>query len=75
LDEPTTNLDRENIESLASALSDLVTKHSGQQNFQLIVITHDEDLIDLLSRVDQVRFTRVEAGSLQGLIKVLGILL
>ncbi len=56
LDEPTTNLDRENIESLASALSDLVMKHSTQNNFQLIVITHDEDLIDLLSRVDQVQF-------------------
>ena len=56
LDEPTTNLDRENIESLASALSDLVMKHSTQNNFQLIVITHDEDLIDLLSRVDQVLF-------------------
>ena len=56
LDEPTTNLDRENIESLASAMSDLVSKHSAQNNFQLIVITHDEELIDLLSKVDQVRF-------------------
>merc|ERR1712060_639352 len=39
LDEPTTNLDRENIESLAQALGDLVAKRSSQRNFQLIVIT------------------------------------
>ena len=48
LDEPTTNLDRENIESLAQALADLVAKRSSQRNFQLIVITHDEELIDHL---------------------------
>ena len=42
LDEPTTNLDRENIDSLATALSEIVTKRSGQRNFQLVVITHDE---------------------------------
>lgn len=53
LDEPTTNLDRENIESLAQALSDLVANRANS-NFQLIVITHDEDLLDSLGRVDQV---------------------
>ena len=53
LDEPTTNLDRENIESLAQALSDLVSARLNS-NFQLIVITHDEDLLDFLGRVDQV---------------------
>ena len=56
LDEPTTNLDRENIESLAQALADLVAKRSAQKNFQLIVITHDDDLIDQLSRMDQVDY-------------------
>ena len=54
LDEPTTNLDKENIESLAMALSDIVNKRSGQRNFQLVVITHDEDFIDALSRCDKV---------------------
>lgn len=54
LDEPTTNLDRDNIESLANALSELVCKRMRQSNFQLIVITHDEDLLDHLGRVDQV---------------------
>ena len=66
LDEPTTNLDRENIESLAQALADLVAKRSAQKNFQLIVITHDEELIDHLSRIDQVdyfyRVSRDEKG-------------
>ena len=66
LDEPTTNLDRENIESLAQALADLVAKRSTQRNFQLIVITHDEELIDHLSRIDQVdyyyRVSRDEKG-------------
>merc|ERR1712150_242453 len=66
LDEPTTNLDRENIESLAQALGDLVAKRSAQRNFQLIVITHDEELIDHLSRIDQVdyfyRVSRDEKG-------------
>merc|ERR1711997_1036016 len=45
LDEPTTNLDKENIESLATALSDIVNKRSAQRNFQLVVITHDEEFI------------------------------
>ncbi|KAA8586739.1 hypothetical protein FQN60_000575 [Etheostoma spectabile] len=40
LDEPTTNLDRDNIESLAHAL----------RNFQLLIITHDEDFVELLGR-------------------------
>ena len=60
LDEPTTNLDRENIESLANALADLVLKRSQQRNFQLVVITHDEDFIEQLSRCDAVQhFQRV----------------
>jgi len=54
LDEPTTNLDQENIEALAQALVELVTKRSVQRNFQLIVITHDNDLIELLSKSEQV---------------------
>jgi len=50
LDEPTTNLDRDNIESLAEALASLVDKRSVTGNFQLLVITHDEDLIQYLGR-------------------------
>lgn len=49
LDEPTTNLDAENIESLASALEDIIKSRSEQSNFQLLLITHDEKFIELLS--------------------------
>ncbi|XP_049402851.1 DNA repair protein RAD50 [Solanum stenotomum] len=42
LDEPTTNLDGPNSESLAGALLRIMEDRKGQENFQLIVITHDE---------------------------------
>lgn len=45
LDEPTTNLDRDNIHSLALALHDIIRLRRQQANFQLIVITHDEDFL------------------------------
>ncbi|XP_013776467.1 DNA repair protein RAD50-like [Limulus polyphemus] len=56
LDEPTTNLDRDNIESLAHALVEIVKFRSQQKNFQLIIITHDEDFIELLGRSDAVEY-------------------
>lgn len=48
LDEPTTNLDYENIRSLASSLTTLINQRRKQSNFQLIVITHDEDFLQML---------------------------
>ncbi|ETS82001.1 hypothetical protein PFICI_07003 [Pestalotiopsis fici W106-1] len=45
LDEPTTNLDSDNIEALARSLHDLIDKRKGQSNFQLIIITHDENFL------------------------------
>lgn len=54
LDEPTTNLDRENIESLAYALVEIIKSRQKQRNFQLLVITHDEDFVELLGRSDYV---------------------
>ncbi|KAI9805880.1 MAG: hypothetical protein M1825_000494 [Sarcosagium campestre] len=45
LDEPTTNLDRDNIRSLAESLHDIIRARQQQANFQLIVITHDEDFL------------------------------
>ncbi|KAL7749709.1 DNA repair protein rad50 [Sorochytrium milnesiophthora] len=50
LDEPTTNLDRQNIESLAESLSSIIKMRRQQTNFQLIVITHDEEFMQLLGR-------------------------
>ena len=45
LDEPTTNLDRDNIRALAESLHELIKERQQQSNFQLIVITHDEDFL------------------------------
>ncbi|CAH1777281.1 unnamed protein product [Owenia fusiformis] len=56
LDEPTTNLDRENIESLAYALVEIIKARSKQKNFQLIIITHDEDFVELLGKSEYVDY-------------------
>lgn len=50
LDEPTTNLDHDNKGGLARAIARLIAERSRQQNFQLIVITHDEDFVDMVGR-------------------------
>nr|XP_039250335.1 DNA repair protein RAD50-like [Styela clava] len=61
LDEPTTNLDRYHIESLAGALVSIIESREKQRNFQLIVITHDEDFVELLGRSNHVdHYFRVE---------------
>ena len=54
LDEPTTNLDEANIESLAHSLADIIRLRKKQSNFQLIVITHDEEFLRLLGRSEYV---------------------
>jgi DNA repair protein RAD50 len=48
LDEPTTNLDDNHIKSLAKALREIIQTRSDDQNFQLIVITHDPTFVDLI---------------------------
>lgn len=48
LDEPTTNLDRDNVESLADALKSIIETRQRQKNFQLVLITHDEKFIDMI---------------------------
>ena len=45
LDEPTTNLDSDNIRSLAESLHGIIKARRGQGNLQLIVITHDEEFL------------------------------
>lgn len=45
LDEPTTNLDSDNIRGLAEALHGIIKQRQQQSNFQLIVITHDEEFL------------------------------
>ncbi len=50
LDEPTTNLDMDNVKHLAEGLVELVNTRKQQSNFQLVVITHDEKFVDILSK-------------------------
>ncbi|KAJ2556269.1 DNA repair protein rad50 [Coemansia sp. RSA 1878] len=50
LDEPTTNLDQENIDSLARSLARIIKSRRELRNFQLIVITHDEIFMQLLGK-------------------------
>ena len=52
LDEPTTNLDDQNIISLAQALRILIEKRREQRNFQLVLITHDEQFVRELGEYD-----------------------
>ena len=58
LDEPTTNLDDDNARSLAEALRDLIDSRQSVRNFQLIVITHDEQFVRALGshRADSYYF-------------------
>jgi len=48
LDEPTTNLDHENKKGLAIALAQIIASRAAQLNFQLVVITHDEDFVSMM---------------------------
>lgn len=52
LDEPTTNLDKENIESLCMALRKILEARKTNSNFMLLVITHDEDFVQSLGNID-----------------------
>eukprot|EP00177_Eucheuma_denticulatum_P002103 GFKZ01003754.1.p1 GENE.GFKZ01003754.1~~GFKZ01003754.1.p1 ORF type:complete len:1396 (-),score=287.32 GFKZ01003754.1:534-4721(-) len=52
LDEPTTNLDRENIDRLAQALKRIIETRRKQRNFQLVLITHDQEFIDMIGARD-----------------------
>ncbi|KAH8299719.1 hypothetical protein KR044_005010 [Drosophila immigrans] len=61
LDEPTTNLDRENIMSLCEALNCIVEERQIQSNFMLIIITHDEEFISSLGKIN--KYHRVQRNS------------
>jgi DNA repair protein RAD50 len=52
LDEPTTNLDRNNISALAQSLAEIIKVRRAQKNFQLIVITHDEEFLKEMGCAD-----------------------
>jgi len=48
LDEPTTNLDADNSNALARVLQEIIEARATQNNFQLLVITHDEEFAQQL---------------------------
>lgn len=62
LDEPTTNLDEDNIASLSDTILELSNAITRQKRkFQLIVITHDEKFLERMSRDKRMeRFYRVD---------------
>ncbi|ELQ74730.1 DNA repair protein RAD50, ABC-type ATPase/SMC superfamily, partial [Trachipleistophora hominis] len=59
LDEPTTNLDQCNIESLARTLKYL----ERMSNLQLVIITHDEEFLNLVSKDSVEYFYKVRRNS------------
>ncbi|KAG6830973.1 hypothetical protein H0H87_006624 [Tephrocybe sp. NHM501043] len=52
LDEPTNALDTENIDALAASLVDIINERKSHSNFQLIIITHDENFLRKLGQSD-----------------------
>jgi DNA repair protein RAD50 len=48
LDEPTVNLDHRTKKGLAVALAQIIASRSQQRNFQLILITHDEEFVAMM---------------------------
>lgn len=48
LDEPTVNLDYNNKKGLAIALAQIIASRAQQSNFQLVIITHDEDFVSMM---------------------------
>lgn len=48
MDEPTVNLDYNNKKGLAVALAHIVASRAHQVNFQLVLITHDEEFVAMM---------------------------
>lgn len=60
LDEPTTNLDNSNIEGLVEALGTILEEKKEDNKFQLIIITHDKEFLDMLGNQYCDFFWKVE---------------
>ena len=52
LDEPTTNLDVENQRGFVEALGVIIKRYEAQDSFQFVVITHDDEFVDMLRHID-----------------------
>lgn len=56
LDEPTNALDVENIDALAESLVDIINERKNHSNFQLIIITHDENFLCKLGQAEVMEY-------------------
>ncbi|KAF8476550.1 P-loop containing nucleoside triphosphate hydrolase protein [Russula ochroleuca] len=56
LDEPTNALDVENIDALAASLVDIINERKNHANFQLIIITHDENFLRKLGQSNVMEY-------------------
>ncbi|KAH6912703.1 AAA domain-containing protein [Coprinopsis sp. MPI-PUGE-AT-0042] len=56
LDEPTNALDTENIDALAESLVDIINERKSHSNFQLLIITHDENFLRKLGQSDVMEY-------------------
>ncbi|TFY65667.1 hypothetical protein EVG20_g5422, partial [Dentipellis fragilis] len=56
LDEPTNALDTDNIDALAASLVDIINERKSRANFQLIIITHDENFLRKLGQSDVMEY-------------------
>ncbi|CDO71491.1 hypothetical protein BN946_scf184909.g85 [Trametes cinnabarina] len=56
LDEPTNALDTENIDALAASLVDIINERRNHANFQLIIITHDENFLRKLGQSNVMEY-------------------
>uniref|UniRef100_A0A6V7I671 Rad50/SbcC-type AAA domain-containing protein n=1 Tax=Bracon brevicornis TaxID=1563983 RepID=A0A6V7I671_9HYME len=71
LDEPTTNLDAENARKLADTLYKYISlRAEHEKNFQLVIITHDEQFISRLTELSANRYRQELYRDEQGFTKV-----
>lgn len=63
LDEPTTNLDSNNVQALCLALGQIIEEREKSGRFMLVIITHDEHFITAMERVERYyKLTRDSMG-------------
>eukprot|EP01134_Creolimax_fragrantissima_P002577 CFRG2577T1 len=48
LDEPTANLDKFNLKNFAASLNNIIDSRRRQRNFQIVIITHDEEFLEVI---------------------------
>lgn len=65
LDEPTTNLDDENAIGLAESINKIIETRKAQKNFQLVIISHDQNFLSRIHTDDDVYFYRVQRDAHQ----------